>query len=518
MTPHGAAPHLNSTRWLFDVADEDDTIAFARLLAPCLQKGDLVTLSGDLGAGKTAFVRALIRALANNDTLEVPSPTFTLIQTYDTLNLSVIHCDLYRLREPDELIELGFDELSRDSLSLVEWASHAPELEARADIDIHLSLKPNTQGIGRSIIVTAREDYVSRLKSMMDVTTLLASHGWLSAKRVAIAGDASGRHFERLTKNESSAILMHAPPPLSGPIQRDGKTYRTLARLSDSLGSFVAMAQALHEQSVSAPTIFAADIENGLALVEDFGVEGLTRDQAPVADRYREAVSLLAHLHAKNLPQLIVGQDRESYRLPSYDLEPLLTEVELFLEWYYPTFSKIPLSDEARAQFFDLWRGFIEPCLKDRQTWTLRDYHSPNLFWLSGREGFQHIGVIDIQDAVYGHPAYDLASLLQDARIAIPEALELELIKHYADLREAADPSFNLAQFLNAYAIYGAQRVTKILGIFVRLDRRDHKPDYLRHLPHMRAYLKRNLAYPALAPLKTWFSTIVPELFDGEKA
>jgi len=518
MTPHSAALQTNSTRWLFDVADENDTIAFAHILAPCLQKGDLVTLSGDLGAGKTAFARALIRALANDDTLEVPSPTFTLIQTYDTPHMPLIHCDLYRLREPDELIELGFDELSRDSLSLVEWASHAPELEARADLDIHLSLKPHTRGIGRAMIVTAQGEHISRLKSTMQVTTLLASHGWLSAKRVAIAGDASGRHFERLTKNDANAILMHAPPPLAGPILRDGKTYRTLARLSDSLGSFEAMAKALREESVSAPEIFAADIQNGLALVEDFGLEGLTRDQAPIADRYREAVSLLAHLHAKGLPQLIKGQEGESYHLPSYDLEPLLTEVELFLEWYYPAFSRTPLSDEARTQFLEFWRGLIEPCLKDRQTWTLRDFHSPNLFWLPKREGFQRVGVIDIQDAVYGHPAYDLASLLQDARIAIPKALELELIRHYADLREAADPAFNLAQFLNAYAIYGAQRVTKILGIFVRLDRRDHKPDYLRHLPHMRAYLKRNLAYPALAPLKTWFSTIVPELFDGEKA
>jgi aminoglycoside/choline kinase family phosphotransferase len=123
--------------------------------------------------------------------------------------------------------------------------------------------------------------------------------------------------------------------------------------------------------------------------------------------------------------------------------------------------------------------------------------------------------VIDIQDAVYGHPAYDLASLLQDARVPIPESLELDLIKHYADLREAADSSFALDQFLHAYAIYGAQRVTKILGIFVRLDRRDYKPDYLRHLPHMRAYLRRNLSYPALAPLKNWFLMFVPDLFEG---
>ena len=515
MTSRNAAPQKQSVRWLFDVTDENDTISFARSLSPILQKGDLITLSGDLGAGKTAFARALIRALARDDALEVPSPTFTLIQTYDTLKPPLIHCDLYRLRDPEELIELGFDELSHESLSVVEWASHAPELETRADLDIHLSLKPGTQGVGRAIIVTARGDYVARVKAIMDVTTLLASKEWLAAERRAIAGDASGRYFERLTLLGKSAILMHAPPPVAGPVLRDGKTYRALARLSESLGSFVAMSKALRHEGISAPEIYAADIENGLALVEDFGSEGIVSDHAPIAERYREAVAVLAHLHAKELPQSISLSKTEAYHLPTYDLEPLLTEVELFLEWYCPAFSKETLSDEARREFIQLWRGLIEPCLHDRQTWTLRDYHSPNLFWLAARPDGHRIGVIDIQDSVFGHPAYDLASLLQDARAPISEALELELIKYYADLREAADPSFVLNEFLHAYAIYGAQRVTKILGIFVRLDQRDHKPDYLRHLPHMRAYLGRNLAYPALAPLKKWFDDFVPDLFGS---
>lgn len=512
MTSRNAVPQKQFMRWLFDVTDENDTISFARALAPTLQKGDLITLSGDLGAGKTAFARALIRALAHDDALEVPSPTFTLIQTYDTLEIPLIHCDLYRLRDPEELVELGFDELSHGSLSLVEWASHAPELETRADFDIHLSLKPGTQGVGRAIVVTARGEYAARIKMIMNITTLLASKGWLSAERHAIAGDASGRYFERLTLLGKCAILMHAPQPVAGPVLRDGKTYRTLARLSDSLGSFVAMSKALRHEGINAPEIYAADIANGLALVEDFGTEGIVSNQVPIADRYHEAVAVLAHLHVKNLPQTISMDKGEAYHLPSYDLEPLLTEVELFLEWYCPAFSKETLSDEARREFIQLWRDLIEPCLHDRQTWTMRDYHSPNLFWLAARDGGHHIGVIDIQDSVFGHPAYDLASLLQDARVPLSEALELELIKYYTDLRESADSSFVLKEFLHAYAIYGAQRVTKILGIFVRLDRRDHKPDYLRHLPHMRGYLARNLAYPALAPLKKWFRDFMPDL------
>ena len=502
-----------SSQWTFDVADEKGTGAFAREVATVLQRGDLITLSGDLGAGKTAFARGLIRALTDDDQLDVPSPTFALIQTYDTKKFQLIHCDFYRLRDPDELLELGFDELSHDSLTLVEWASHAPQVEAHATLDIHLSLKSGTLETSRRIVVTAKGALVARIKPLMDVIALLAPHGWLNAERKTIAGDASGRFFERLTRDGHTAILMHAPIPFAGPILRDGKTYRALARLSDSLHSFVVMADALRHIGISAPEIYAANTQKGLALVEDFGTEGLLKNATPDAERYREAVAVLARLHSEHRRRDI-STDHNAYQLPVYDLEPLLTEVELFLEWYHPAFSKSPLANEARADFLALWKNLIEPCLRDPQTWTLRDFHSPNLFWLSARQGDQRIGVIDIQDAVYGHPAYDVASLLQDARVPVPETLELDLIKHYGDLREAADPSFVLNHFLHAYAIYGAQRVTKILGIFVRLDRRDHKSDYLQHLPHMRAYLARNLSYPALAPLKNWFRTFTPELFE----
>jgi len=138
-------------------------------------------------------------------------------------------------------------------------------------------------------------------------------------------------------------------------------------------------------------------------------------------------------------------------------------------------------------------------------TWTLRDYHSPNLMWLAEREGTRRIGLLDFQDCVIGHPAYDVASLAQDARVDVPEGLELRLLGQYARARAAADPGFDMGAFAAAYATLGAQRATKLLGIFARLDKRDGKPQYLAHLPRIERYLARCLAHPALSDLKLWY-------------
>ena len=151
-------------------------------------------------------------------------------------------------------------------------------------------------------------------------------------------------------------------------------------------------------------------------------------------------------------------------------------------------------------------------------TWTLRDFHSPNLIWLEEREGLAKVGLIDFQDAVLGHPAYDLVSLGQDARVDVPAALELRLLAAYGAARRADAPDFDLASFARAYAILGAQRNTKIAGIFARLDKRDGKPDYLKHLPRIEGYLRRNLEHPALAELKGWYQAHMPKLFETDTA
>jgi hypothetical protein len=159
-----------------------------------------------------------------------------------------------------------------------------------------------------------------------------------------------------------------------------------------------------------------------------------------------------------------------------------------------------------------LWRDALAPALALPPTWVLRDFHSPNLLWLAEREGLARVGLLDFQDAVMGPAAYDLASLLQDARVDVPELMEIALLSRYTRARRATDPAFDAPAFAKVYATLAAQRASKILGIFARLDARDGKPQYLRHIPRVWRYLQRSLAHPALAPLAAWYRVNVPPL------
>jgi len=188
----------------------------------------------------------------------------------------------------------------------------------------------------------------------------------------------------------------------------------------------------------------------------------------------------------------------------------MLVEVELVIDWYAPAVARVTVPSGARMQFLAIWRELLKPILAGPTTWTLRDYHSPNLYWLPDREGVTRVGLIDFQDAVIGPPAYDLASLLQDARIDVSDDLEMRLAALYVRRRSAADPGFDAGRFAAAYAAMGAQRATKILGIFARLDKRDGKPQYLRHLPRIERYLAKNLAHPLLGPLALWYQNHLP--------
>jgi aminoglycoside/choline kinase family phosphotransferase len=216
-------------------------------------------------------------------------------------------------------------------------------------------------------------------------------------------------------------------------------------------------------------------------------------------------------LHEQQLPDLLPVAPHLEYQIPSYDLEAFLIEAELILDWYLPRLD-VPVTDLARQQFRSLWGEALAPAIEAPPTWVLRDFHSPNLLWLPNRKGLARLGILDFQDAVMGPAAYDLASLLQDARVDVAEATELALLGRYLRRRRAADPDFDGAQFIKLYVTLAAQRASKILGIFARLDRRDGKPQYVRHMPRIWGYLQRSLAHPALAPLNDWYSEHVPAL------
>ena len=212
---------------------------------------------------------------------------------------------------------------------------------------------------------------------------------------------------------------------------------------------------------------------------------------------YAAAVDVLVDLHGRPLPETFEISPDVEYHIPRYDMDALLIEAELLLDWYLPHMS-VSISDDERAAFLALWREALEPAMEVDTTLVLRDFHSPNLLWLPERDGIERIGLLDFQDALIGPPAYDLASLLQDARVDVPEMVEIAQLGRYARARNQADQGFDAAAFVTTYAALAAQRATKILGIFARLNRRDGKSQYLRHMPRVWAYLQRSLEHPAL--------------------
>ncbi|HEY8007231.1 MAG TPA: tRNA (adenosine(37)-N6)-threonylcarbamoyltransferase complex ATPase subunit type 1 TsaE [Methylocella sp.] len=506
----------SETIWRRDLEDEGAILGLAADVAALAGPGDLVTLSGGLGAGKTAFARALIRMLTGEEDIEVPSPAFTLMQIYDGLNFPIVHADFYRIETPRELTELGFEEACDGALVLVEWPERAGGFLDLSRLDIDLQID-QAKGPGfRAVTLTGTGSFAARLASAKAVHELLERSGWSGAERIFMQGDASARSYERLVKvGGETAILMISPPRPDGPPVRYGKSYSAIAKLAEDIRPFIAVGNGLRSQGLSAPEILAFDLDAGLAVIEDLGGEPVTSETGIIEERYAVALAALAHLHSAGLSDTLPITDDETYRIPVYDVDALSIEVELLLDWYLPSIACVQVASGAKATFVNLWRHAVQNVLAARPTWTLRDYHSPNLIWLAGREGIARMGIIDFQDCVLGHPAYDVVSLLQDARVDVPQDMELRLLSYYARLRREADASFDTAGFARAYAILGAQRATKILGIFARLDERDQKPQYLVHLPRVERYLAKNLGHPALAELKFWYEEYLQPIFSA---
>jgi tRNA threonylcarbamoyl adenosine modification protein YjeE len=493
------------------LANETATAQLMADLALLIGPGDVITLSGDLGAGKTAAARAMIRYLAGDDELEVPSPTFTLAQVYDLPAFPLIHADLYRISEPSELEEIGLSPLPDGIVALIEWPDRADDLLPADRIDIAFS---HRSALGTNARAAEISGYgkaaalVGRLKALRE---MLAKAGLAEAQRRRMAGDASIRSYARLIRDETSLILMNSPKRPQGPAIYGGKSYSAAVHLAEDVKPFVAIAVGLRERGFSAPTIGYADLDSGFLITEDLGDVGMVEDDPPrpIVARYEVATDLLVVLHCQTLPETLPLTRQSSYAIPTFDIDALLVEAGLMLEWYLPD-RGTQLTNNLVAVFIMMWRGMLQQPLAGPKTWLLRDFHSPNLIWRDERKGIAKVGIIDFQDAMLGPPAYDLVSLLQDARVDVPEQLELALFARYIRTRRALDETFDPSNFAVHYAIMSAQRNTKLLGTFARLNRRDGKPQYLRHQPRIWTYLNRALAHPALAPVKDWYAANIP--------
>ena len=255
-----------------------------------------------------------------------------------------------------------------------------------------------------------------------------------------------------------------------------------------------------------------------LALIEDFGDRTFAAAMAggvPQAALWHAAVDVLVRLRRSPPPAIVTAQGGISYTMPFYDADVMHAEMALLGDWYWPHVTGQPIDDASRSDLAKLWSPLIEqvatrPDNPATRAWVLRDFHSPNLLWLPQRDGVARVGVIDFQDAQIGHAAYDLVSLSLDARLDVPRELHESLLDAYCEKVAAQEPGFDEAALRRAAAIIGAQRNSKILGIFARLSMRDGKPDYLRHIPRIRRYLDWCLAHPDLADLKAWYDTKLP--------
>jgi aminoglycoside/choline kinase family phosphotransferase len=308
------------------------------------------------------------------------------------------------------------------------------------------------------------------------IREFLSRHGWGDADRRPLADDASFRRYDRLRRGAARAVLMDAPPP------------------REDVRPFVAIAERLRALGFSAPEIIASDIPAGLLLLEDLGDATFTRalgDGGDEAALYTLATDLLIALRQRF--DAAAADD-----VPPYDDKRLLDEALLFVDWYMPAVRGAPVPDPVRREYIALWRAAFPAARLSPPTLVLRDYHVDNLMVLDGRPGIAACGLLDFQDAVIGPAAYDVVSLLEDARRDVSPDLAAALLARYAE----AFPALDRADFEASYAVMGAQRSAKILGIFTRLDQRDGKPAYLEHIPRVWRWLEGDLRHPALAALR----------------
>jgi aminoglycoside/choline kinase family phosphotransferase len=318
------------------------------------------------------------------------------------------------------------------------------------------------------------------MKPPVHAPEFLATCGWAGAEILPLAGDASFRRYFRVVNGDRSAVLMDAPPPHEDP------------------RPFVAVAEWLVGRGLSAPEILARDLDRGLLLLGDFGNERLREmlDSDPGRERelYELATDVLIHLH----------RHEPMPGLPPHGVDQWLEELKLFTEWYCPAVG----ADVDVEAYQRAWRKVLEPVARDGlgPVTVLRDYHAENIMLVDGREGVAHLGLLDFQDALRGHPAYDLASVLEDARRDVPPAIERAMIDRYRGSTGHGEA------FEHAYWVLAAQRNTRILGVFTRLWKRDNKPHYRQFQPRMWGLLERDLEQPELAPIRAWFdANIAPE-------
>lgn len=313
-----------------------------------------------------------------------------------------------------------------------------------------------------------------------------------------LKSDASFRTYERLYGESKTFILMDAPP-----------------QTGENCKSFLAISNYLIDLGFSAPNIYKHDLENGFLILEDFGdrlFSLILKDNSNEKNLYINAIDCLLALQDKTVLEYIKIFDNEKYKIPLYDELTLLKEVNLLIEWFYPTIFGEQINEKLRAEYVSIWKDLISRVDQTDKVLVLRDYHADNLIYLKDKNGINKVGLLDFQDAVIGSPLYDLVSLLEDSRILVKKNIIDEMIKRFLN-----NTNIVKSNFIRDYSIFAAQRHSKVIGIFTRLYKRDKKSNYLKFIPYTWDLLEKSLANLPSSDLSFWLNKNIPPEFRKKK-
>ena len=481
---------------IYNSSSPADTALLAQRIARFIEPGDTLLLKGDLGAGKSHFARCFIQALGTKQS-HIPSPTFTLVQVYDDTRLPLIHADLYRLKDASELDDLDMHDHFAHGVCLIEWPERATSALPRTALTVHFKVSGEST---REVELTGDTRWQRRLKVMLtpadthrqkkDFAGFAAEHGFADAEIVQMTGDSSFRQYFRVKSGARTAVIMDVPTTI---VDEDGDPV-------DQVSNHVRVAKWLASHGLRVGKIIAADAAQGLILQEDLGDKTLFDQYAGTVDGPWLQVGVEA------LVRMNSGKQLDG--LKPFTLERFLRNVGLFADWYLPALRGHATSPDERARFLEAWAQVYDSFKHVAWGVQLRDYHSPNFMVLGQVPSLENLALIDYQDATHGPLAFDLASLLYDARVNVPACLRDDLLEYYI-----AKTGVEVKAFETSFYLISLMRNARILGIFTRLAQRDGKRQYLDKMPILLPYIQEALKHPAAASVRPWLQKVeVPQI------